>query len=98
MVGRGYLKPDMNRLRKDTPRVLRRLLLDCINYTREDRPNFRQVLVGLENLMSSMPKIHRSLSEPILNRTNLHSDELFGDGCTSPKSPVNSNLNNFTFN
>ena len=27
-----------------------------------------QVLVSLENLMSSLPKIHRSLSEPILNR------------------------------
>ena len=28
-----------------------------------------QVLVSLENLMSSLPKIHRSLSEPILNRS-----------------------------
>jgi len=101
MVGRGFLKPDMDRLRTDTPKALRRLLLDCLSYDRDKRPNFRQLLVGLENLMSSLPKIHRSLSEPILNRTNLHTDELFGGGgggdtggggasgggCASPKSP-----------
>merc|ERR1719239_1071223 len=68
MVGRGFLKPDMERLRTDSPKALRRLLQDCLSYSRENRPNFRQVLVGLENLMSNLPKIHRSLSEPILNR------------------------------
>jgi hypothetical protein len=58
----------------------------------------RQVLVALENLMSSLPKIHRSLSEPILNRTNLHADDLFADSCSSPKTPVNAaNLSSFTF-
>jgi B-Raf proto-oncogene serine/threonine-protein kinase len=57
-----------------------------------------QVLVALENLMSSLPKIHRSLSEPILNRTNLHTDDLFADSCSSPKTPVNAaNLSSFTF-
>jgi pole hole protein len=56
------------------------------------------VLVALENLMSSLPKIHRSLSEPILNRTNLHTDDLFADSCSSPKTPVNAaNLSSFTF-
>jgi len=102
MVGRGFLKPDMERLRTDSPKALRRLLQDCLSYSRENRPNFRQVLVGLENLMSNLPKIHRSLSEPILNRTNLQfqGDELLsgGDGCSSPKSPVNAPpLNSFTF-
>ena len=86
MVGCGFLSPAMEKLRNDTPKALRRLLDNCLNYTRDDRPAFRnvswkctrfleicltdslQVLVSLENLMSSLPKIHRSLSEPILNR------------------------------
>eukprot|EP00088_Acartia_fossae_P049627 TRINITY_DN5481_c1_g1_i2.p1 TRINITY_DN5481_c1_g1~~TRINITY_DN5481_c1_g1_i2.p1 ORF type:complete len:619 (-),score=58.70 TRINITY_DN5481_c1_g1_i2:498-2117(-) len=98
MVGRGYLKPSLDKLRTDTPKALRRLLLECLSYERDDRPNFRQVLVSLENLMSSLPKIHRSLSEPILNRTNLHNDELFvGEGCSSPKSPGVAALNSFSF-
>jgi len=97
MVGRGFLKPDLSRLRTDTPKALRRLLLDSLSYNRDNRPNFRQILVSLENLMSSLPKIHRSLSEPILARTNLHTDELFGsESVGSPKSPSNV-TSNFTF-
>jgi len=97
MVGQGFLKPEMSRLRTDTPKALRRLLQDSLSYNRDNRPNFRQILVSLENLMSSLPKIHRSLSEPILNRTNLHSDELFGgESVGSPKSPGNV-ASNFTF-
>jgi len=99
MVAMGILKPDMDKLRTDTPKSLKRLLLECISIKRDDRPTFRQVLVSLENLMSSIPKIHRSLSEPILNRTNLHSDELIGgEGCSSPKSPGNpGGINHFNF-
>jgi len=72
MVGCGFLSPAMEKLRNDTPKALRRLLDNCLNYTRDDRPAFRNVLVSLENLMSSLPKIHRSLSEPILNRYYNH--------------------------
>jgi len=97
MVGCGFLKPDMEKLRNDTPKALRRLLDNCLSYKRDDRPAFRNVLVSLENLMSSLPKIHRSLSEPILNRTNLQSEELFSANCSSPKTPVNANLSSFTF-
>jgi len=97
MVGRGFLKPCLDKLRTDTPKALRRLLLECLSNNRDDRPNFRQVLVSLENLMSSLPKIHRSLSEPILNRTNLHTDEIFGESCSSPKSPGLAVINSFNF-
>ena len=87
MVGCGFLKPAIDKLRTDTPKALRRLLDNCLSHTRDIRPAFRnvmtwsyrrdfeikifftQVLVSLENLMSSLPKIHRSLSEPILNRS-----------------------------
>jgi len=97
MVGRGFLKPDPAKLRPDTPKALRRLLETCLSYSRDNRSNFRNVLVSLENLMSSLPKIHRSLSEPILNRTNLQNEDLFSANCSSPKTPVNANLSSFTF-
>jgi len=97
MVGCGFLKPAIDKLRTDTPKALRRLLDNCLSHTRDVRPAFRNVLVSLENLMSSLPKIHRSLSEPILNRTNIQSEELFSANCSSPKTPVNANLSSFTF-
>jgi len=97
MVGCGFLKPELEKLRTDTPKALRRLLENCLNYSRDERSNFRNVLVSLENLMSSLPKIHRSLSEPILNRTNLQNEDLFSANCSSPKTPVNANLSSFTF-
>ena len=43
MVGRGFLKPDMEKLRTDTPKALRRLLENCLSYTRDGRPAFRNV-------------------------------------------------------
>ena len=43
MVGRGYLRPDLNILRSDTPKALKRLLEDCIKFVRDERPLFRQV-------------------------------------------------------
>jgi len=97
MVGCGFLKPELVKLRTDTPKALKRLLENCLNYSRDERSNFRNVLVSLENLMSSLPKIHRSLSEPILNRTNLQNEDLFSANCSSPKTPVNANLSSFTF-
>jgi B-Raf proto-oncogene serine/threonine-protein kinase len=97
MVGCGFLKPELVKLRTDTPKALKRLLENCLSYNRNERSNFRNVLVSLENLMSSLPKIHRSLSEPILNRTNLQNEDLFNANCSSPKTPVNANLSSFTF-
>jgi len=43
MVGCGFLSPAMEKLRNDTPKALRRLLDNCLNYTRDDRPAFRNV-------------------------------------------------------
>ena len=43
MVGRGFLKPDMEKLRTDTPKALRRLLDSCLSYARDGRPTFRNV-------------------------------------------------------
>lgn len=43
MVGRGYLKPDLTKVRRDTPKILHLLLERCIKFTREERPEFEQV-------------------------------------------------------
>ena len=43
MVGRGYLRPDMSKIRTDCPKSYRRLLTDCIKYNRDERPLFPQV-------------------------------------------------------
>ncbi|XP_066588348.1 raf homolog serine/threonine-protein kinase Raf isoform X3 [Prorops nasuta] len=88
MVGRGYLHPDLNKLRSDTPKALKRLTEDCIKFSRDDRPIFRQILASLEGLIRGLPKITRSASEPNLNRTQLQSDD-FQYTCDSPKTPVN---------
>lgn len=46
-------------------------------------------------LISSLPKIGRSRSEPIL--TSSHSEDLDAqDMCASPKTPINSHYNQFS--
>ena len=91
LVGTGQLMPNLEGIRTDTPPPLRRLMLECIRHDREQRPLFPQVLAIVENLMRTLPKIHRSLSEPILHRTTFsHSDDLSsatGGGTASPKTP-----------
>lgn len=98
MVGRGYLRPDLEVLRQDTPKALRRLVHDCIKFDRDERPLFRQILASLEGLLRNLPKIHRSASEPnVPSRSQLHSDD-FVYACASPKTPVNFGpSNNFMF-
>jgi serine/threonine protein kinase len=43
MVGMGTLKPDLSKMRVDTPRRFRKLLDQCIRYEPNDRPEFREV-------------------------------------------------------
>ena len=51
-----------------------------------------QVLAVLENLAQDIPKIHRSMSEPLINRPD---DALSIVG--TPKSPIPSAYGNFSF-
>lgn len=96
MVGRGYLKPDLTNLMTSTPKVLKRLIEDCLKTKREDRPLFRQILASLEGLIRTLPKIHRSTSEPFLNRTPLQSDD-FVYQCASPRTPIHHQYGAFPF-
>ncbi|KAF2358901.1 Protein kinase domain [Trinorchestia longiramus] len=88
-VGCGLLRPDTGLLRSDTPKPIRRLLNDCIKFNRDDRPLFPQILANLESIVRSLPKLHRSASEPILTRSHLNADD-FMYMCASPKTPLNS--------
>ncbi|CAB3405923.1 unnamed protein product [Caenorhabditis bovis] len=62
MVGRGYLRPDISKLRTDTPRALLRLYESCITFKRETRPEFGDVLESLRCIV--LPKLTRSQSCP----------------------------------
>ena len=88
MMGRGFLRPDLNHIRSDTPKALRRLLESSIKFTREERPLFRQILVSLESLSLSLPKIHRSASEPTLSGSHFQSEGIYF-AYALPKTPMN---------
>ncbi|CAK1547985.1 unnamed protein product [Leptosia nina] len=93
MVGRGLLRPDARKLRQDAPQALKRLFDDCIEFERERRPQFRQILAALEAMLRAMPKITRSASEPTLGRPLHASDDYLTYSCASPKTPVNFHFN-----
>ena len=93
MVGRGLLRPDLSRVRSDCPQALKRCAEDCIKFNFCERPLFRLLLNMLENILRTLPKIHRSTSEP--NLTQLQNDD-FLFMCSSPKTPVN--FHNFHYN
>ncbi|EYB92058.1 hypothetical protein Y032_0198g1612 [Ancylostoma ceylanicum] len=66
MVGRGYLKPDVTKIRSDTPKALMALYERCIKFNRDERPEFNEVLDKLRGI--SLPKLTRSTSAPSLYR------------------------------
>uniref|UniRef100_A0A3Q1JRE4 non-specific serine/threonine protein kinase n=1 Tax=Anabas testudineus TaxID=64144 RepID=A0A3Q1JRE4_ANATE len=72
MVGRGYLSPDLSKVRSNCPKAMKRLMADCLKKKREERPLFPQILASIELLARSLPKIHRSASEPSLNRADIY--------------------------
>ncbi|XP_045507699.1 raf homolog serine/threonine-protein kinase Raf isoform X1 [Colias croceus] len=88
MVGRGLLRPDARKVRQDAPRALRRLFDECVQFARERRPQFRQILAALEAMLRALPKITRSASEPLLGPRLHASDDCLAYTCASPKTPV----------
>ena len=94
LVGTGQLMPNLEKIRPDAPANLRRLLLSCIRYDREERPLFSHIIAEVEDLMRKVPKISHSQSEPELYRSNLFANELNGGSsgggasdCSTPKTP-----------
>ncbi|XP_030049755.1 serine/threonine-protein kinase A-Raf isoform X1 [Microcaecilia unicolor] len=68
MVGRGYLSPDPSKVSNNCPKAMKRLLMNCLKFKRDERPLFPQILASIELLQRSLPKIERSASEPSLHR------------------------------
>ena len=96
LVGTAQVMPNLEKIRSDTPPDLRRLLLSCIRYDREDRPKFDIINAEVDDLMRKLPKISHSQSEPELYRSNLFAKEFAGgsgtngvgaNDCPSPKTP-----------
>ncbi|XP_069484903.1 serine/threonine-protein kinase B-raf isoform X1 [Ambystoma mexicanum] len=88
MVGRGYLSPDLSRVRSNCPKAMKRLMADCLKKKRDERPLFPQLLASIELLARSLPKIHRSASEPSLNRAGFQTEDFSLYTCASPKTPI----------
>ncbi|XP_043944420.1 serine/threonine-protein kinase B-raf [Protopterus annectens] len=88
MVGRGYLSPDLSKVRSNCPKAMKRLMADCLKKKREERPLFPQILASVELLARSLPKIHRSASEPSLNRAGFQTEDFSLYTCASPKTPI----------
>merc|ERR1719334_2769516 len=55
LVGTGQVSPNMEAIRSDTPTALRKLVVDCIQYGRDNRPVFQHVLSVVEDLMRNLP-------------------------------------------
>uniref|UniRef100_A0A665UXI7 non-specific serine/threonine protein kinase n=1 Tax=Echeneis naucrates TaxID=173247 RepID=A0A665UXI7_ECHNA len=75
MVGRGYLSPDLSKLYSTSPKSMKRLIIDCLKFKRDERPLFPQILVAIEQVQDLLPKIERSRSEPSLHRA-VHAEDL----------------------
>uniref|UniRef100_A0A8C2VIW4 non-specific serine/threonine protein kinase n=1 Tax=Chinchilla lanigera TaxID=34839 RepID=A0A8C2VIW4_CHILA len=88
MVGRGYLSPDLSKVRSNCPKAMKRLMAECLKKKRDERPLFPQILSSIELLAHSLPKIHRSASEPSLNRAGFQSQAFSVYACASPKTPI----------
>ncbi|XP_062851907.1 serine/threonine-protein kinase B-raf [Trichomycterus rosablanca] len=88
MVGRGYLSADISKVRSNCPKAMKRLMADCLKKKREERPLFPQILASIELLARSLPKIHRSASEPSLNRAGFQTEDFSLYACASPKTPI----------
>lgn len=43
MVGRGYLSPDLTKIFSTSPKSMKRLIVDCLKFKRDERPLFPQV-------------------------------------------------------
>lgn len=60
----------------------------CLLFCPLPPPFFLQILASIELLARSLPKIHRSASEPSLNRAGFQTEDFSLYACASPKTPI----------
>lgn len=61
MVGRGYLSPDLSKVRSNCPKAMKRLMADCLKKKREERPLFPQVRGEKNNFFLSSVILYKSI-------------------------------------
>uniref|UniRef100_A0A8C7IDP5 non-specific serine/threonine protein kinase n=1 Tax=Oncorhynchus kisutch TaxID=8019 RepID=A0A8C7IDP5_ONCKI len=86
----------LSKVRSNCPKAMRRLMADCMKKKREERPLFPQILASIELLARSLPKIHRSASEPSLNRAGFQTEDFSLYACSSPKTPIQGGYGEFS--
>lgn len=87
-IGRGYLKPDEDKIRADCPKSLRKLYKECITFEREERPGFNVILSTLEKISLALPTITRSISDPTLYRGRVNEELNLFYSCHTPYTPT----------
>ncbi|XP_027199928.1 serine/threonine-protein kinase B-raf-like [Dermatophagoides pteronyssinus] len=95
LVGRGFLKPNLQQIREDVPKKFISLIQRCILFDCKQRPLFHTISGSLENIQ--VPRIHRAISLPNLKlKTNgdFDFDTIDIDDFRSIESPLLANFNN----
>lgn len=67
MVGRGYLSPDLSKVRSNCPKAMKRLMAECLKKKRDERPLFPQVR---ENFM--LPNIQMQVFSALIRAHSLY--------------------------
>jgi len=90
MVGSGFLRPDMKKLKAETPNGLRPVMEHCMKKNREERPLFPEILYDLDKVKANMPRLIRSASEPCVNVSQANYDDIYDDFYINgpPKTPI----------
>lgn len=57
MVGRGYLSPDLSKVRSNCPKAMKRLMAECLKKKRDERPLFPQVRSDFSLVLSRCPNL-----------------------------------------
>ena len=74
MVGKGYLRPDISLSRKDTPKAFKRIMQECVKYSREDRPLFPQVCLRMTSSSIKLQGTEACVGINVHNEINYPSD------------------------
>lgn len=70
MVGNGNIMLDKSCIRKDTPRLARKLMDTCIEYDLNKRPLFAEIVERLKSVKANLPRFTRSISDGMINRSS----------------------------
>lgn len=65
-VGKGFLRPNMKEIPDDAPIWIPSEVQKCVDFDREDRPLFRDLVETLSLNLKKMPRLPKAMSDPNL--------------------------------